>query len=127
MPRDRYAYRNIDWSTWKSNFVNKILDDSMYIKSLDKYEEGSFFYYSFIVDDQGRISNIHVKSMHLSEADKREVARLIKSYEFSDVTIFPAKSKRKTASVSAVMMISNESQRAKPSDFHDLEQIKFKL
>lgn len=127
MSRDRYAYQNIDWSKWKSNFVNKILDDSVYIKSLDRYQTGNWLWYSFIVDDRGRISNIQVKSPTIEQADKDKVAKLIKSYEYTAITIFPANSKRKTASISAVMMLSDEAQKSKPSDFNDIEHIKFKL
>ena len=116
-----------EWSKWKSNFVNKILDDSVYIKSLDRYQTGNWLWYSFIVDDRGRISNIQVKSPTIEQADKDKVAKLIKSYEYTAITIFPANSKRKTASISAVMMLSDEAQKSKPSDFNDIEHIKFKL
>ncbi|MBQ8459590.1 hypothetical protein IJ541_05760 [bacterium] len=123
-----YAYKNIDWSTWKSNFVNKILDDSMLIKELDNYADGSWFYYSFIVDDEGRISNIVVKSVFLSNEDKQKVANLIKSYQYKPITVFPQNSKRKTAKVTAVMMLSNESSHySKPKDFNEIEQVKIKL
>ena len=128
LPADEYDYQNIDWSTWKSNFVNKILDDSLDIKELDNYPDGSFFYYSFIVDDEGRISNISVKSMYLSPADKQKVARFIKGYQHSYLTKFPENSKRKTAKISAIMMLSSaETKHSKPSDFRDMEQIKYKV
>ena len=35
--------KNIDWSTWKSEFINKILDESMSITSLDDYGVGTWF------------------------------------------------------------------------------------
>lgn len=127
MNQDRYAYQNIDWSKWKSNFVNKILDDSVYIKSLDRYQSGNWLWYSFIVDDRGRISNIQVKSPTIDQADKDKVAKLIKSYEYTAITTFPTNTKRKTASISAVMMLSDEAQKSKPSDFNDVEHIKLKL
>lgn len=127
MHQDRYLYKNIDWNTWKSEFVNKILDDSLAIKSLDSYQNGAWFYYSFDVSDKGEISNISIKSVYLSEDDKRRVRRLIQSYQYKDITVFPANSKRKTAKVSAVMMLSTETQHSKPSDFNDFEQIKMKL
>ena len=100
----------------------------MDIKELDTYPDGSFFYYSFIVDDEGRISNISVKSIYLSHADKQKVARFIKGYQYSYLTKFPANSKRKTAKVSAIMMLSSaETKHSKPSDFRDMEQIKYKV
>ena len=72
--------------------------------------------------------NISVRSMHLSPSDKQKVARLIKSYEHTPITRFPQNSKRKTARVSAVMMLSNEATiHSKPSDFQDTETYKYKI
>lgn len=127
-PRERrYMYKQIDWSTWKSNFVNRILDDSLSIKELDQYGNGSWFYYSFIVDDQGRISNVNVTSMYLDPMDKAKVVKLIKGYEYDDITLFPPNTNRKTAKVAAIMMLSNETKKSKPSDFQDIEQIKLQI
>lgn len=126
-PKTRYGYKNIDWSTWKSNFVNQILDDSLAIRELDNYSYGTLIYYSFIVDKTGRISNIQVKSINVSSEDRQKLARLIKSYEFGEITTFPANSQRQTATVSAVMMLSSESQYSNPGDFNEFERVKFKL
>lgn len=123
----RYQYKNIDWNTWRSEFVNKILDDSLSIKSLDTYGAGSWFYYSFDVSSEGAISNITIKSMYLSNEDKKRVARLIQSYQYKEITVFPANSNRKSAKVSAVMMLSNETKHSSPSDFNDFEQIRLQL
>ena len=125
--RDRYAYQDIDWNTWHSNFVNKILDDSMEIHELDQYGEGSWFYYSFKVHKNGAISDISVKSVYLRPEDKMKIAHMIKSNQYKSITIFPANSKREVAKVSAVMMLSNTSSRANPKDFNDSERIKLKL
>lgn len=127
MPKNRYVYKNIDWNTWKSNFVNAILDESISIKELDNYPNGAWFYYQFDVDSQGRIFNIIVKSMHLDSHDKQKVVNLIKSFEYSELTIFPHNTKRKTAKVSAVLMLSNETQYSRPNNFNDFEQVKIKL
>lgn len=123
----RYQYKNIDWNTWRSEFVNRILDDSLAIKSLDTYGPGSWFYYSFDVSEDGKISNISVKSMYLREEDKQRVARLIKSYEYQEITVFPANTNRSSARVSAVMMLSNETKHSSPSDFNDFEQVRMQL
>ena len=123
-----YGYNDIDWSRWKSNFVNKILDDSISISELDKYPNGAFFYYSFIVDYEGRISDVSVRSMYLSEQDKQLVSNFIKGYAHKPITRFPAKTNRKTARVSAIMMLSNaETIHSKPSDFNDTERIKYQI
>ena len=123
-----YGYDDIDWSKWKSNFVNRILDDSLYITELDKYPSGAFFYYSFIVDYEGRISNVSVRSVYLSDADKKIVADFIRRYAHTPITRFPAKSNRKTARISAIMMLSStETIHSKPSDFNDMERIKYQI
>ncbi len=127
MPKNQSVYKNIDWSTWKSNFVNAILDESISIKELDNYGNGAWFYYQFNVDSNGKISNIIVKSMYLDYADKQKVIQLIKSFEYSELTIFPMNTKRKTAKVSAVMMLSDETQHSQPKDFNDFEQVKIQL
>lgn len=122
----RYMYKNIDWSTWHSNFVNRILDDSISIRELDNYSEGAWFSYSFDVDETGRISNISVFSMFLLPEDKDRIVSLIKGYQYKDITVFPANTKRKTAKVSAVMLLSDSTKKANPSDFKDTERIKIK-
>lgn len=129
-PRDEYeyGYDDIDWSRWKSNFVNKILDDSIAITELDKYPNGAFFYYSFIVDYEGEITDVNVRSMYLSEQDKKIVANFIRGYARKPVTRFPKNTKRKNARISAIMMLSNsETIHSKPSDFKDTERIKYQI
>lgn len=127
MPQNKYTYKNIDWSTWKSNFVNAILDESMSIKELDNYPNGAWFYYQFSVDSSGKISNIVIKSMYLDYSDKQKIIKLIKSFEYSELTIFPHNTKRNTAKVSAVLMLSNETEYSRPNNFNDFEQVKIKL
>ncbi|MBD5402889.1 hypothetical protein HDR58_08855 [bacterium] len=124
---NRYLVRNIDWSVWKSDFINKITDDSEQIHSLDDYGLGTWFYYSFTVTNTGEIKNITIRSMYLEPQDRVAIEKLIKSYEYQDITVFPANSKRATAKIEAVMVIGSEEKRAKPSDFNDKEQIRIKL
>ena len=123
----RYVVKNIDWSTWKSQFINKILDDSVYITSLDDYGVGAWFYYSFIVTSDGAIRDVTVRSPYISDIDKQRVVNLIKSYEYKDITVFPANSRRVTAKVDAVVMLGNSEKKSKPSDFNDVERIKMSL
>lgn len=125
--QNRYMVKNIDWSTWKSNFVNEIIDGSMSIKSLDTYPEGSWFYYSFNVDKDGSISDIKVSSLQISAEDRKSIANLIKSYQYKDITVFPANSKRSRAKVDAIVMLGSSEKKARPSDFNDTERIKIKL
>lgn len=125
--RDRYVYKDIDWNTWQSNFVNKILDDSMSIRELDQYNAGTWLYYQFDVYKDGRIDNISVRSMVISQHDKDLVANLIKNYAYKDITIFPANTKREKAQVKAVMMLSNTTQKSTPNDFNENERIKIHI
>lgn len=124
---NRYLVKNIDWRTWKSNFVNEIIDGSMSIKSLDTYPQGSWFYYSFYVDRDGSISDIKVSSMQISQEDRKNIANLIKSYEYKDVTVFPANSKRVRAKVDAIVMLGPTEKKSRPTDFDDTERIKIKM
>lgn len=121
---DRYKYQNIDWSTWKSNFVNRILDDSMYIESLDSYGVGTWFYYSFNVTDKGEIKDVTVFSLYLREEDKKEIRSLIRSYAHKPITVFPKDSRRKKAKVKAIMLLGDTESKSNASNFRDVEKIK---
>ena len=105
--RNKYKYQDIDWSTWKSNFINKFLEDSMYISTLDNYSPGNWFYYSFNVTDKGAIKNIKVFSFTLDDRDKIKIEQLIKSYEYQDITVFPTNSKRKSVKVKAIVLLGD--------------------
>jgi hypothetical protein len=123
----KYVYRDIDWNTWKSEFVNKILDDSFTIPELDNYKEGVYIQYSFNVYKDGRIDSIKVSSPFVKKVDKDKLARLIKSYEHEPITMFPKNSQRQSAKVSAIMVLSNQNQYSNPNDFNDGERVKLKL
>lgn len=123
---NRYKYQNIDWGTWKSNFVNRILDDSMYIKSLDDYGIGTWFYYSFDVTDKGDIHDVTVFSLYLSDDDKKQIRNLIRGYAHKPITIFPKDSKRKKARVKAIMLLGDSESKSDASNFKDVEKIKIK-
>lgn len=123
---EKYKYQDIDWSTWKSNFVNRILDDSMYITSLDLYGVGTWFYYSFNVTDKGEIKDVFVFSLYLNEDDKRQIRDLIRSYAHKPITIFPKDSQRKKAKVKAIMLLGDTESKSNASNFNDIEKIKIK-
>lgn len=121
---NRYKYQNIDWSTWKSNFVNRILDDSMYISSLDYYGLGTWFYYSFYVTDTGEIKDVNIFSLYLKNEDKKQIRQLIRSYAHQPITIFPKDSKRKKAKIKAIMLLGDTETKSNASNFRDIEKIK---
>jgi hypothetical protein len=123
---EKYKYQDIDWSTWKSNFVNRILDDSMYIKSLDLYGMGTWFYYSFNVTDKGEIKDVFVFSIYLNDEDKKQIRDLIRSYAHQPITIFPKDSQRKKAKVKAIMLLGDTESKSNASNFNDIEKIKIK-
>ena len=121
---NKYKYQAIDWGTWKSNFVNRILDDSMYITSLDSYGLGTWFYYSFKVTDAGEIKDVTVFSFYLKDYDQKQIRKLIRSYAHQPITIFPKDSKRKIAKVKAVMLLGDTETKSNASNFRDIEKIK---
>lgn len=123
---DRYLDKNIDWNTWKSNFINRILDDSVYIKALDEYGLGAWFYYSFNVNSDGSITNVKVMSWYLNTKDKENVIKLIKSYAYKPITKFPAHTKKNTVKVDAAVMLGSSEKRAAPSDFNENERVRIK-
>lgn len=123
----RYVYKNLDWSKWRSNFINRITDDSIYITELDKYPQGTMFQYSFEVDSSGKVYNVKVRSFQLSREDKEKVVSLIESYSYKEITRFPPKSNRKSTKVSAILLLSDKTEYATPGDFNDFEQIKIKM
>lgn len=124
---NRFLIKNIDWNTWKTRFVNQILEDSMDIHSLDEYGVGTTFYYSFYVTSNGAIRNINVSSMHLKNEDKQRVRDLIKSYEYKDITVFPANTQKKIFKVDSFVMLGPIEKKAKPSDFNENEKVKIQL
>lgn len=119
-----FSYEDISWNTWKSNFINRILDDSMKIKSLNSYGIGTWFYYSFYVTDKGEILNIKVTSFALKKQDKDEIARMIANYAYKDITVFPRNSRRKKAKVDAIMMLGESENKSRPEDFNDTERVR---
>lgn len=124
---NRFLVKNIDWNTWKSRFINQILDDSMKIHTLDEYGVGTMFYYSFYVTSNGAIRNINVSSIHLTNEDKQRIRDLIKSYEYTDITVFPANTQKKIFKVDSFVMLGNDEKKAKPSDFNENERVKIQL
>ena len=125
--KDEYAYENIDWNTWKSRLINKITDDSAYIEELDYYPVDTPIYYSFKVHNNGTISDVIVISLVVVDSDKKKLADLIESYANKSIVKFPKGSKRKSVSLSSIMLLSNELKHSKPSDFNDIEKIKVKI
>jgi len=120
------AYRNISWNEWKSNFINRFLDDSLYIKSLDNYGLGTWFYYSFEVTRYGEIQNIKIFSFYLKPLDRLEIRNLIKSYAHKNITVFPENSNRQKAKIEAIVLLGESESKTKPSDFNDYERVKVK-
>lgn len=123
-PQGGYTYEDINWNIWKSNFINKILDDSMDITSLNSYNIGTWFYYSFNVTNTGEIKNVNVRSFTLKEEDKQKIKNMIYNYAHQNITVFPRNSKRKEAKVDAIMLLGETETKSRPEDFNDTERIK---
>lgn len=124
---DRFGVQNIDWSLWKSNFINRIMDDSISIPELGNYPRGTMYHYSFTVDSTGRVYNVKVRSLTISREDREKIADLIRSYSYKEITRFPANSHRSTVNISSITIFSDETEYSSPDDIHDLEQIRVRL
>jgi archaellum component FlaF (FlaF/FlaG flagellin family) len=125
---EKYGYKYIDWRTWKSNFVNKIVDDSLQITSLDDYPKGTAIYYSFTVYNDGSISDVTVTSPFVAKKDKDKLTSMIQKYEYTTLTEFPRGAKRKSVWVHAIMLLSDDQTYSTPKDFDlDTERVKYKL
>lgn len=116
----------ISWNEWRSNIVNKILNDSYKIPELNKYASGTGFYYSFDVDNEGNINNIIVLSLNMESQDLQLIKMLIQSYSHTQLVVFPNNSKRNTIRVDAICLFDDETQEATSSDFHDIEKVDVK-
>ena len=123
---DQYSYQSVSWNEWRSNFIDRFLDDSIYLTCLDEYGLGSWFYYSFEVTKYGNIENIKIFSFYLKSYDKEQIKNLIKSYAYQGITKFPPNSKRMRAKVKAIVLLGDAESKAKPSDFNDYEKVKVK-
>ena len=121
---DEFIFSSVNWNNWRSNFLNKILDDSDSIPTLNYYKPGSWLYFTFKVTNTGEIKNIHIFSIHLTDLDKKDFEKLIASYAHKDITKFPPNSKRKSVRVKALFTLDNNEKRAKPEDFFDTEKVR---
>lgn len=116
----------ISWNQWRSNIINKILEDSYNIPQLNKYDSGTWFYYSFNVDNEGNINNVEVVSLNMAPQDIQLIKMLIESYSHTPLIAFPSDSKRNVIKVDAICLFDNETQGTQASDFNDLENVKLK-
>jgi len=119
-----YSYNVLNWNQWRSRFLNQILDDSDKIKTLDYYGFGSWFYFSFVVENTGKIGKIKLFSFCLTNEDKKSIKDMIYNYAYTDITKFPKYSKRKSVVVKSFFFFGNSEKRARPEDFFDGETIK---
>lgn len=117
-------YDSLNWNMWRSNFLNRILDDSNSIRGFDHYKPGTWFYFNFRVTREGRIENIIVLSFSLRERDKEAFEKMLKGYTYKKITKFPKKSKRKSVRVHSFFVLDNSERRSRPEDFYDGEYIK---
>lgn len=116
----------ISWNQWRSNIINKILEDSYNIPQLNKYASGTWFYYNFNVDNEGNVSNVEVISLNMDSQDLQLIKMLIESYSHTPLIAFPSDSKRNIIKINAICLFDNESQGTQASDFHDFEKVDLK-
>ena len=120
----RPEYKNLSWGEWKSEFLNRILDDVDTIESLNHYKNGTFIWFSFNVTKEGEIKDIIIFAPQLKPKDRISFRVLLKKYAHTQITAFPANSKRKKVKVKAIMLLEKTERKANPEDFFDSERIK---
>ena len=116
-------YETVNWNVWKSNILNKILDDCDTIPTLNNYKAGTLIWFSFDVSYTGAISNVTVFSQALSQEDKLRMENVIKRNAYKPITVFPKNSRRKSVNVRTIMKLDNGERRSRPEDFHDRERV----
>jgi len=108
----------IAWNKWRSDIQNNIMD----ISDVNA-PYGTLFYFTFEVDNNKRISNIHISSRGGSEADKKAIRRAILSLNGSRLLEFPKGSSRKKVSFSGGFLMSDYELYSSPSDYKDFEYV----
>jgi len=124
-PEDmKQEYKNLNWNEWRSDFLNRILDDTDTIESLNEYPTGTSISFSFNVTNTGEIKDINIFAPQLKQDDRLAFRMLLMKYAKQDITVFPQSSERKQVNVRSILILDNSERRARPEDFFDGERVK---
>ncbi len=112
----------IVWNRWRSNLQNKVMKDVKIDAPL-----GTRFRFSFTVDRYGQISNLKVWSEN-PEYTSLAISRikpLLLSYQGQPVLNFPQGTKRIVTNVTGGFVLATFDKYSKPSDYSDVERVKY--
>lgn len=112
----------IVWNRWRSNLQNKVMRDVKIDAPL-----GTRFRFSFTVDRYGQISNLKVWSDNpeYTSLAVRQIKPLLLSYQGQPILNFPQGTKRIVTNVTGGFVLATFDKYSKPSDYSDVERIKY--
>ena len=114
---------NVDWSRWRSNLQNRIMEDT----KLPILPIGTVFKFTFDVDKYRRISNIQTWSTdsRYTPYAIQYIAPVIKSYQSQAILEFPQGSDRTFTTIKGAWKISNISKYSTKNDYNDVESVSY--
>lgn len=113
---------NIAWNKWRSDLQNMIMSDAVVEAPL-----GTWFFFSFKVDNKGKISRIKVLSsnpFYQKEAEDT-IIPVIKSYSEKPFMKFPPRTKRKSVKFDGSYVIWISTEFSTPENYNDFERIQY--
>lgn len=112
----------IVWNKWRSNLQNRVMQDVKLNAPL-----GTRFRFSFTVDRYGQISNLKVWSDNpeYTSLAVRNIKPLLLSYQGQPILNFPNGTKRIITNVTGGFVLATFDKYSTPSDYSDVERIKY--
>lgn len=112
----------IVWNKWRSSLQNKVMQDVKLNAPL-----GTRFRFSFTVDRYGQISNLKVWSDNpeYTSLAVRQIKPLLLSYQGQPILNFPNGTKRIITNVTGGFVLATFDKYSKPSDYSDVERVKY--
>lgn len=112
----------IVWNKWRSSLQNKVMQDIKLNAPL-----GTRFRFSFTVDRYGQISNLKVWSDNpeYTSLAVRQIKPLLLSYQGQPILNFPKGTKRIITNVTGGFVLATFDKYSKPSDYSDVEKVKY--
>ena len=121
----QYAETQIDWKSWHSNLLNKIMTETV---APANQPFDVLNYIDFDVDLDGNIVNIKISSepQQYTQSAKKHFSSYIRSLEKNEILKFPSGSNRKLVHFNAVLKKAKETKLSVPDDFVDIETVRIK-
>lgn len=112
----------IVWNKWRSSLQNRVMQDVKLNAPL-----GTRFRFSFTVDRYGQISNLKVWSDNpeYTSLAVRQIKPLLLSYQGQPILNFPSGTKRIITNVTGGFVLATFDKYSTPSDYSDVERIKY--